>query len=255
MENVDHIRKVIKHMKNPHNPAEISRLPVTSDQQIVAYLRPVLSVPDETTSRDAQWMAEWRNIHRSAFFTWITATEASTRKWLTYHHADNMTDIIFMLETSDRQPLGHLALYNFTKDGTCEFGRVLQNPTQRRKIKGVMTLGSFALLQWATSVLNIKILTLEVFGHNNKAISLYKRLGFELKSEFLMRKININGDTHWKKTQSDFHNNSSKEILTGITMEASSKQLKQAYEKYIVQWTTMDSSCYTDSQSKSDFKN
>ncbi len=256
METMGHTRQVIKDLKNPPDSADISHLPVTMDQCIVAFLRPVLSVPDKTTSRDAQWMAEWRNNHRQAFFTWITATKASTQTWLAKRYADNFTDIMFMLETTEHQPLGHLALYNFTESGKCEFGRVLQNPTPGKKIKGAMTLGSFALLRWATSVLHIKNLSLEVFEHNRNAVSLYNRLGFKEKSKFLLKKTNINGETHWKKIHATPHNDiPSKEILTGLRMELSSKQLQQAYEKYSEQWTTMGLPSNPGSYSKSDPEN
>jgi RimJ/RimL family protein N-acetyltransferase len=198
MEPLIHIEQAIATLKHPQDFAAITRLPVQRQGQVVAYLRPVPSELKGMASSDARLMSEWRNANKTAFFTWIDSTEESTRNWLTQKYALDSQDIIFMIETAGHVPLGHVALYNFSKDGSvCEFGRVLRGPGIGSN--GGMTLGSLDLLLWATMELHISKFFIEVFHDNKKAISLYERLGFVVASTVGLKRIDSGGITRWEK--------------------------------------------------------
>lgn len=231
MDNLAHIERTIAALKHPQDFEAIPGLPVWQQEQIVAYLRPVPSELQGMASNDARLMAEWRNIHKTAFFTWVTSTEESTGNWLTQKYFLDKQDIIFIVETTDHVPFGHVALYNFQNDGAvCEFGRILRGPGLGPK--GGMTFGSFALLFWAAVELQINKVFLEVFEDNKRAISLYQRLGFSGTDTVPLKRTDSDGITRWEKItdQSDFG-----KMVDGyaIRMETTADQLRAVDMEYL----------------------
>jgi len=193
---LDAIVRAIAALKRPADPARPPRIPVETDGRIVAFLRAVPAVPGSTD--DARCMAEWRNLHKTAFFTWITATADDTRRWLAQTYAPQDTDIIFMLERPDGVPFGHVALYNFQADApACEFGRILRGPGAPA---GAMKQCCLAVLDWAATRLGIERFWLEVFADNERAIALYEWLGFAPGERLALKRIDAGGVTRWEKT-------------------------------------------------------
>lgn len=178
MHSLARTRRVIAALKRPADPAALPRIPVRDEAgREVAALRPVPAELSGEAAGDAPLMAEWRNRHRESFFTWVTSTEASTRAWLASAYAPDDLNLIFMLETPDRKPFGHLALSGFSADGKeCEFGRVLRGNDLGPK--GAVMRAAQALLAWAAAELGVEKVFLEVFSDNARAIDLYRRLGF-----------------------------------------------------------------------------
>lgn len=165
---------------------------------MVGYLRPVPSSLQGEASNDARLMAEWRNLHRRAFFTWITATEESTAAWLAQHYAPSNHDIMFMVETAEKTAYGHLALYNFDVNSKgCEFGRVLRGSSIGPK--GGMAHAIRSLTSWAVATLGIREFFLEVFRDNLQAISLYARCGFHTTATYGLQRVDTAECIRWEK--------------------------------------------------------
>ena len=192
------VHETLSALKHPNDFHAMARLPVTGRNGTVAYLRAVPAELKGEARSDARLMAEWRGLHRRAFFTWMTTTEQSTKRWLTECYGPSDEDIIFMIETPERTPFGHLALYHFEAGGAaCEFGRVLRGPEAGPT--GGMTLAARCLLLWAASTLGIRRVFLEVFKENQKAISLYERLGFIATETVPLRRVEAGETTRWEK--------------------------------------------------------
>ncbi|NUM36705.1 MAG: GNAT family N-acetyltransferase [Candidatus Brocadiae bacterium] len=223
MSNLTQIEKTISILKHPKDFKAIPSLPIKRQGQTVAYMRAVPSEPKGAASNDARLMAEWRNAHKTAFFTWVTSTEESTGRWLKEKYAPNNQDIIFMLETIDHIPFGHVSLYHFQNNGAvCECGRLLRQDGFGPK--GGMTICSFVLLLWAAVKLQINTFFLDVFSDNEQAIALYKRIGFLATSTFPLRRTESDGVTRWEKIADC---PGSKPTVDGysIRMELTAKQL------------------------------
>ena len=198
MHTLTHIQRTIADLKHPTSFEAIPRIPIVRKEEVVGFLRPVPLELRGEASADARLMAEWRNLHRTAFFTWITSTEDSTRKWLAEKYGPDNENLIVMVETHDRVPFGHLALYNFHSDGTvCEFGRVLRGPNFGPE--GGMNLASATLIHWAMAHLNVQRFFLEVFSDNHKAIALYNRLGFHCIDTLPLKRIVTGECIRWEK--------------------------------------------------------
>ncbi len=192
------VRRIIADLKHPADGNRIPRLPVLVRQEVVALVRPIPSQLNGEADGDALLMAEWRNLHKRAFFTWITAAEQSTACWLAQNYSPNDEDILFMVETPELVPFGHFALYNFRAGAdVCEFGRVVRG----RSIgpKGGMTVAAACLLQWAASRLGVRRFFLEVFQDNAKAVAFYQRLGFGVAKRLPLRRVDDPDCTRWEK--------------------------------------------------------
>ena len=198
MEFLANIRCKIHSLKNPGSLHDIERIPVLSGEQEVVTLRAVPSVLEGDASNDAQLMAAWRNNNKESFFSWINATEQSTTTWLENFYNDNDEDIIFMVETNEKIPFGHLSLYNFSQDGrSCEFGRVVRGLSIGPN--GGLTLATQFLLSWAVSNFGVERIFLEVFEDNSKATALYERCGFSVIERIALRKSTKSNGVYWEK--------------------------------------------------------
>jgi RimJ/RimL family protein N-acetyltransferase len=226
MDRLNRIQQILSGLKCADDFKGIPRLPVRQHDRIVAYLRPVPSVRTGISSDDASLMSEWRNAQKMQFFTWLTVTKESTEKWLAGTYNKDHLDIITMVETIDGLPFGHLSLYDFRKDGVCEFGRILRGPGCGPK--GGMTLASCELLRWATAKLQVNKVFLEVFEHNLHAIDFYRRIGFTNAGHVPLTRIESSGVTRWEKVP-DYAVHEVSADGYALRMEATAEQIRAAH--------------------------
>jgi len=191
------IEETVSRLKAPPKGKICSRLPVTTREgEARAFLRPVFSPLAGDVRKDAGLIARWRNKHRESFFTWFEATEETTLTWLAEHYAQSL-DLIFMVETLDREPFAYLSLYDFDLDRrSCWFGRMVRG--LETGPRGGLTLAVSALLDWAFQSLGIKTIFLEVFEHNLRALALYHRIGFKIVRRIPLRRIDQGAVTKWE---------------------------------------------------------
>lgn len=219
------IQREIHSIKNPESPNNITRIPILSDNDVIMTLRPIPSVLFGEAQGDARLMAEWRNNNKESFFSWINATEKSTITWLEQYYQANDQDIIFMIETPDKTPFGHLALYNFSPNlQLCEFGRVVRG--LHKGPVGGMTLAVQCVLSWVVAVLDVKTIFLEVFQDNRKAISLYERCGFTAMETIPLKKISLSNNVRWTKISDQDEGKQDPERFA-LRMEISAEQVKK----------------------------
>ncbi len=204
--NRDNITETIKSLKHPDDYNSMPRIPVFHDGEKIAFLRAVPSKLVGEAKNDALLMAKWRNQNKEAFFSCITSTEESTIAWLEDKYNKNYDDIIFMIETIENVPVGHIALWNFDSNrNVCEFGRVIRG--SNKVPKGCMTISTNLILQWANQNFGIKNYYLEVFENNKPAVSLYTRCGFRSIERIPLCKHNKLGFTKWEKQNSSVNQN------------------------------------------------
>lgn len=199
MNALDRARGIIASLKHPDDPGHLPRIPVLDGGRTVAALRPVPSDLRGEATHDALLMADWRNLHKESFFTWVDSTEASSRYWLETRYAADDGNLIFMVETLDRRPFGHLALDNFHLGAygklACEYGRILRGLNIGPK--GAMALASASLLRWASRELQVERVHLEVFDDNSRAKALYRRLGFKDAGKRAVKKELVGSVLRW----------------------------------------------------------
>jgi RimJ/RimL family protein N-acetyltransferase len=147
---------------------------------------------------DVQLITKWRNEHRQSFFTWFTATEDRTRKWLYEKIIPTEDRILFMIEAQARV-FGHIGLTNFDFSAkSCEIDNVLRG--RGNMARGGMTLALRGILVWLRT-LHMDSAHLRVFSDNMPAINLYNRCGFVIVKDVPMIRIDDTTSIRWVEAQ------------------------------------------------------
>lgn len=194
----DAIAQAWRPWKYPDGESSLLRLPAEGPSGDRLWLRPVAASLPALLEADAERIAAWRNRNREAFFTWTSLTALEALHWLRESYAGNGADLLFMVETSESHPFGHMALYNVDMaQAACEFGRVIRGePTP---FPGAMTIATQALLLWALGLLPLQKVFLEVFETNRRAVALYRRCGFGVTERFGLYRRQKDDTICWSK--------------------------------------------------------
>jgi RimJ/RimL family protein N-acetyltransferase len=178
------------------SPDELT-VPIYQKGNVVARLRPVHA---GFTPQEVKLLMEWRNQNREAFFTWFTATERGTERWLTEQILAREDRILFFIETLDRIPFGHIGLTNFDfVSKACEVDNVLRG--RNEFIRGGMSFALQALVNWIFTVLGVNLVYLRVFSDNQRALNFYTRNGFEIVSRVPLRRVEDGDVIRWVETE------------------------------------------------------
>ena len=137
-------------------------------------LRPLQATAPGLTAHDAELLTEWRNQYREFFLTDFTATVQRTQAWLLKSGSDP-SRILFMIETEDGSPFGHVGLCNLRPaEAYAELDNVIRGADGPR---GAMTAAVTTLCEWAGSSLGVTALWVRVMS-DNPAVGFYEKVGF-----------------------------------------------------------------------------
>lgn len=131
-------------------------------------------------------MTNWRAQFASNYFARFPPSTESMRAYLAKKKVSSTDAILFVIEEEDARILGHLGLKNVTPH-VAEVDSVIKNPESR--VPRVMECALDRLMTWSQSELGIEELSLEVISHNERARSLYERLGFSVVEERSLRRV------------------------------------------------------------------
>ncbi|MBF0543020.1 MAG: GNAT family N-acetyltransferase [Candidatus Riflebacteria bacterium] len=129
---------------------------------------------------DIEIIRNWRNNDeiRLNFKNSDIISFQQQREWFLKYYADS-TDYFFMILFEENQsicPVGAVALYSIL-DTKAEFGRCMMGNSEKRN-RGVFFKACKLLFNIANFQLALSELKLEVFLVNERAIHVYKQLGF-----------------------------------------------------------------------------
>lgn len=177
-------------LKDNADPSKRLRLPIRSDTgRVVAELqcidRSMLNEPGLIADLTA-----WRNQAMPFFLTQFAATEERTRGWLESISLPAADRILFVICDLDGNRLGNFGVCNI-RPGAAEFDNVIRG--RMSDIRNLMFHCGEALLEWMFSGLGAKTAELHVFSDNEKAIGLYKRLGFTAAESLPLRRTEEKG--------------------------------------------------------------
>lgn len=177
-------------------PEELA-IPIARQGCVVGRLRPIHA---NFTFEDIRLLVEWRNQNREAFFSWFTATEEGTGKWLREQILAREDRILFFIETLEGMPFGHVGLTNFDFSiKACEVDNVLRGKSGF--VKGGMSIALQALVNWVFTVLGASLVYLRVFSDNRRALDFYMRIGFELVKRVPLRRVEDGKATRWVEAE------------------------------------------------------
>jgi len=130
-------------------------------------------------SSDLTYTLRWRNDPRSRFWFKTNAVieQASHLAWFQRYQFE-AKEFMFFVETIDgASPVGQGGIYNVDQSrGDAEVGRFLSDPELRGK--GLFREGLGLIVQYAFDDLGLESVYLEVMSNNDRAVRLYRSLGF-----------------------------------------------------------------------------
>jgi diamine N-acetyltransferase len=127
---------------------------------------------------DLEMTLGWRNQNREWFLDSAVLSMDQHRTWFERYLARE-NDCIFIIERlPSGEPVGQISLYNIdTIRKEAEYGRlIIGEPSARRR--GIASLSTHMLLEYAFENLGLQTIALEVLATNLPAIALYRKCGF-----------------------------------------------------------------------------
>ncbi|MGV4793548.1 GNAT family N-acetyltransferase [Rhizobium sp. F40D2] len=177
-------------LKDNAEPARRLRLPIRDDSgRHLGDLQCIdRSMLDEPGLIDD--LTRWRNQSMPFFLTQFSATEDRTRHWLETISLPAADRILFVICDPGGTRLGNFGVCNI-RPTAAEFDNVIRG--RASDIRNLMFHCGMTILEWMFSGLGVETADLHVFSHNEKAIGLYKRLGFAAAESLPLRRTEEEG--------------------------------------------------------------
>jgi RimJ/RimL family protein N-acetyltransferase len=126
-------------------------------------------------------MVAARNKVNKMFMDETPVTVETTKNWLEKSVLPNPRQMIFVVTTLDGIPSGTLGVSSIDADnGSCELSNVLRFGSILPK--GLMTAACQTLTDWALQLPGITSISSRVFEDNQRAIDVYLRCGYHIKT-------------------------------------------------------------------------
>lgn len=189
------MKNLIQKLKTEAGDISVVSIPIKKGEEVMGRLRPITfsSIENE---KEVEMLANWRRNNQEFFTTQFHVTAEGTKKWLKEKILSSEKHILFIVEDHENHPVGHLGLCDMDfQKRICLFDNILRGDSNR--FKGGMYDACFTLLNWCFHTLNMETVSLKVLVENDRAIKLYKKLGFkEIEKIPLMKRIE-KGTTKW----------------------------------------------------------
>jgi RimJ/RimL family protein N-acetyltransferase len=155
-------------------------------------------IPVKISQDNIKLITKWRKENWDAFLTKFEVTENNTKLWLENICKDTER-ILFSIYVNNKN-IGHIGIYKYNKKyQSVNIDSVLKGIQIPEKdlMKKVLDI----LFTWIFEKMNLKLVQLEVFTDNFKAINLYERAGMVTKNSVPIKKIKTEDGWIWRKTK------------------------------------------------------
>ena len=121
-------------------------------------------------------LGKWRKDNEAFFLSRFEVTFERTLSWYSKHLQDKPDRLLFIIGT-DNGYVGHVGLFRFDFAlRTCEIDNIVRGESA---YPGIMGAAILTMMKWGKETLGLEGYTLKVLGDNERAIRLYKKLGYE----------------------------------------------------------------------------
>lgn len=139
-------------------------------------------------------LAWWRKKHEKWFPSQFKITLKGTTKWLKEKVIEMPDRLLFLIKVKGEY-IGHIGLFRFDFDNfSCEIDNIVRGVNI---YSGIMTNAIQYMMDWGKKELELKKYTLETTSDNEKAITLYNRLGFSIFKKIPLIYVKKNGGGEW----------------------------------------------------------
>lgn len=146
-------------------------------------------------------LSQWRIENPSLSPTRFPVSDERTERWLQANVLGNDSRIMFMIQSPERQNVGHIGLSGMdVKTQTVRFDSAMKGV--KDKCPGIMRTVFEFLKVWCREQLEARFVDLVVLDDNVRAIRLYEKCEFEVISSIPLRKIEHDGEINWEEDMS-----------------------------------------------------
>ncbi len=121
-------------------------------------------------------LSKWRKRHEVWFPDQFPVSDKRTKRWLQKKVIDIRDRLLFMVHT-DGKDIGHIGLFRFNvAQHACEIDNIVRGEDG---FPGIMGQAVQLMIGWGRTIFGIKTYRLQTTSDNQRALRLYKRLGFK----------------------------------------------------------------------------
>lgn len=134
--------------------------------------------------------AQWRSAASHMYFSQIKPTTESMTKYLRDTSVSEPDAVLFAIFDQQLNLLGHSGIRHATEK-SCELDSIMKNPAST--LNGLMFRAIAQMISQVNENFGITEFGLKTLSTNLPAISLYKKLGFQIEREIPLAETNENG--------------------------------------------------------------
>jgi perosamine synthetase len=148
----------------------------------------------QENARIIHLLTKWRKKHEKWFLAQFPVTDARTKKWFRERLMDDSDRLLFMISVRGTY-IGHVGLnrFDFCHE-TCEIDNIVRG---EGGYPGIMESAIKTMMRWGRKKLKIKGYTLSTSSDNERALRLYKRLGFVVTKQMPLVYKKTKGGGEW----------------------------------------------------------
>jgi RimJ/RimL family protein N-acetyltransferase len=193
----DRVLPVLRRFKEVGAAPETT-LGLVANGRVVGRLEPV-AWADVQRPEATALLAKWRDKANPFFPSQFPVTLEGTHHWLVKGLLEVADRILFWVKTADGLPIGHVGLFRFDFDAnSVEVDNIVRG--EEDVAPGGMRTAVAALLDWTFDALGCEATTLRVMSDNDRAIRLYRRLGYVEIARVPLRCEQDGAVVHWVET-------------------------------------------------------
>lgn len=190
------MREKVRKYKCRNQERVISSVLVTDkEEKVCAYLIPVTELIFEYPSV-IEKLIEWRRDNPSVSNNYFEVTREGTENWLKKVILEDDKKIFFIIVDKAGVPIGQMGISNLNEEECSGFVYAVIKGDKTAP-KGIMEYCLYAMLQWGQDELQLRRFYLDVQETNERAIALYKRIGFEVIKRIPLEKKVSEKETNW----------------------------------------------------------
>lgn len=139
-------------------------------------------------------LGRWRKENEHWYLSQFPVSIERTTTWFVEKVIDIADRMLFIIQISGRY-IGHVGLFRFDLDRqTCEIDNILRGENDYPGIMGCAVRG---MMSWAKSNLKLNGYSLKVLSDNQRAIKLYRNLGYQEVSRIPLIQVKGRDGLEW----------------------------------------------------------
>jgi len=166
------------------------------EKRRIGVLRPITADFRTAIPECAMLLSRWRLQNPTLSPTRFTITAERTEKWLDSLVIGNPDRVLFLVQDSDGNCIGHMGFAGFDFDQKSAAVDLVVRGEQGGA-PGLMGYALHALIRWGKAELGLRRIGLEVLWDNDHAIAFYMRCGFLRQGLIPLERQEVQGETRW----------------------------------------------------------